>query len=90
MLHPRIQVNIGEPDLAIPLASRGKSSTIPGFQLVAGDYDFHVVILTPSLTLLTELKPHPDGNGGLPNFYKGELLILSSYILLLRFGLIFV
>ena len=79
MLHPRIQVNIGEPDLAIQLASRGKSSIVPaGFQLVAGDHDFHVVNLTPSVTLLTEIKPHPDGNGGLPSFYKGELLIFST------------
>jgi hypothetical protein len=42
-----------------------------GCQLVAGDHDFHVVNLTPSATLLTEIKANSDGDGGLPSFYKG-------------------
>ena len=47
-----------------------------GCDLVAGDNDFHVVNLTPSVTLLTEVKENPDGNGGLPSLYKGVLNIL--------------
>ena len=29
-----------------------------GYQLIAGDHDFHVVNLTPSVTLLTDIKPN--------------------------------
>jgi hypothetical protein len=58
--------------LAIQLAGRGKTSIVPsGYQLVAGDHDFHVVNLTPSVTLLTEVKANLDDNSGLPSFYKG-------------------
>jgi hypothetical protein len=42
---------------------------------VAGDHDFHVVNLTPSVTLVTVVKADPNGNdGGLPSFYKGKLI----------------
>ena len=78
-----IQVNIGEPSLPIQLASRGKSSIVPiGYQLIAGDHDFHVVNLTPSVTLLTDIKPNENEEGGLPSFYKGEWcdLLFNIYI----------
>jgi len=62
-----LQVNIGEPALPIQLAGRGKANIVPvDYNLVAGD--FHVVNLTPSVTLLTEVKPNLDGNGELPSF----------------------
>ena len=48
-----------------------------GYQLVAGDHDFHVVNLTPSVTLLTEVKANPDGTGKLPSLYKGDLATLA-------------
>ena len=68
-----LQVNIGEPSLPIQWAGRGKASIVPvDCNLVAGDHDFHVVNLTPSVTLLTEVKPNPDGNKELPSFYKGD------------------
>ena len=44
-----------------------------GYDVVAEDHDFHVVNLTPSVTLLTHIKENPDGNGGLPSLYKGEI-----------------
>jgi hypothetical protein len=67
-------VSIGDPSLPIQLASRGKASIVPvGYDLVAGDHDFHVVNLIPSVTLLTGIKETPDGNGGLPSLYKGEI-----------------
>jgi len=72
IIYYRLQVNVGEPSLPIQLAARGKASIVPsGFDLVAGDHDFHVVNLTPSVTLLTEVKANPDGSGKLPSFYKG-------------------
>ena len=73
MRFPSLKVNIGEPSLPIQLASTGKPSIVPvGFQMVAGDHDFNVVNLTPSVTLLTEVRPNLDGvNGELPSFYKG-------------------
>jgi len=76
-----IRVNIGEPSLPIQLTSRGKSSIVfVGYQLIAGDHDFHVVNLTPSVTLLTDIKPNENGEGGLPNFYKGKLCDLLFYM----------
>ena len=67
-------INIGEPSLPLQLASRGKPRIVPsGYQLVDGDRDFHVVNLTPSATLLTEVKANPDGTGNLPSLYRGDL-----------------
>ena len=66
--------------MAIQLASRGKSSIVPsGYNLVAGDHDFHVVNLTPSVTLLTEIKSNSNGNGELPSFYKGMYEFTISF-----------
>jgi hypothetical protein len=74
MRFPSLKVNIGEPALPIQSASTGKPSIVVpvGFQMVAGDHDFHVVNLTPSVTLLAEVRPNLDGvYGELPSFYKG-------------------
>ena len=49
-----------------------------GYDLVAGDHDFHVCNLTPSVTLLTDIKAHPDGNGDLPSLYKGDSSRLTA------------
>jgi hypothetical protein len=69
-----MHVSIGEPSLPIQLASRGKASIVPvRLDLVAGDHEFHVVNLTLSVIVLTDMKEIPDGNGGLPSMYKGEL-----------------
>ena len=54
--------------------SRGKASIVPAeHELVARDHDFPLVNLTPSVTLLTDIKENPDGNGGLPSLYKDEI-----------------
>ena len=71
------QVNIGEPSLPIQLAQRGKANIVPsGCELVAGDHDFHVCNLTHSVTLLTDIKAHPDGDGGLPSLYRGKSIVV--------------
>jgi hypothetical protein len=60
--------------IAYPTGNKGKgqhcANTLPN---VACNHDIHVVNLTPSVTLLTEINAIPDGNGELPSFYKGEL-----------------
>ena len=64
-------MNIGEPSLPIQLAQRGKSCIVPSCcELVAGDHDFHVVKLTPNVTLVTKVKANLDGTEELPSFYK--------------------
>jgi hypothetical protein len=69
-------VNIGEPSLSIHIAQRGKSCIVPsGCELVVGDHDFHVVNLTPSVTLVTEVTAKPDGTEELPSFYKCVIAI---------------
>jgi hypothetical protein len=74
MLFHWLHVNIGEPSWPIQLAGiRDKAIIVQaGCNLVAGDHDFHVVNLTPSVTILTEVKPNPDGNGELPSVYKDD------------------
>jgi hypothetical protein len=67
--------------LPIQIASRVKFSIVPvGYDLVDGDQDFHIVNLTPSVTLLTEVKPHSDGNGQLPSLYKDNLPYHFVYV----------
>ena len=55
------------------------------YELVAGDHDFHVVNLTPSVTLLTEVKEYLDG--GLPSLYKGEYILFCVICMHLRFSI---
>ena len=75
----KCKVNIGEPSLPIQLVQRGKANSVPcGLELVAGDHDFHVCNLTPSVTLLTDIKAHPDGDGELPSLYKGYGILINS------------
>ena len=52
-----------------------------GCELVAGDPDFHVVNLTPSDTLVIEVKANPDGTEELPSFCKGVIAIFLTYLL---------
>ena len=51
-----------------------------GYDLVVGDHDFHIVNSTPSVTLLTEVKAHRDGNGQLPSLCKGNLPYYFVYV----------
>ncbi len=77
-----LNINIGEPSLPIQLASREKASIVPSCcELVAGDHDFHVVNLTPSVSLLIEVIENLDD--GLPSLYKGEYILLC--VVYLRF-----
>ena len=41
-----------------------------GCEIVVGDHDFHVVNLTPSVTLLKEVKSDLVGNDDLTSVYK--------------------
>jgi hypothetical protein len=79
-----MQVNVREPSLPIQLASRGKASIVPScYELVVGDHDFHLVNLTRSVTLLTEVKENLDG--GLQSLYKGKYILLCVICVRLRF-----
>ena len=52
-----------------------------GYPLIAGDHDFHVVNLTASATLLTDIKTNENGEGELPTFYRGKMcdLLFNIY-----------
>ncbi len=78
MLCLSTQVNIGEPSLPIQLAQRGKARIVPsGCDLVVGDCDFRVCNLALGVKLLTNIKSHPNANGGLPSLYKGKFIVLQ-------------
>jgi hypothetical protein len=47
-----------------------------GYQLIAGDHDFHVVNLTPSMTLLTDIKPNENSDGSYLASIKVNFAIL--------------
>ena len=50
---------------------RGKKSILPSdTTAVAGDHDFHVLSLTPSVTLAVEIKD--DDGDAAQSYYRGE------------------
>jgi hypothetical protein len=60
----KFKVNNEEPSIPTQLGQKGKADIVPcGFELVAGDHDLHVCNLIPSVTLLTSIKAHLDGDG---------------------------
>ena len=78
-----VQVNVGEPAFPVAFGGRGKRSILPTVvDAVAGDHDFHVVSLTPSVTLAVGVKP--DEGQDMVSYYRGmckrdlELLICFS------------
>ena len=67
------QVNIGEPSCAISFGGRGRKSILPADVVPrAGDHDFHVVSLTPSVTLVVDFDGTESRDLGLTSFYKGQ------------------
>ena len=72
-LYWHVQVNVGEPELAVSFGGRGKKCIIPfDARAIAGDHDFHVVSLTPSVTLAMDVIS--DDSDQLLSYYQGMYL----------------
>jgi hypothetical protein len=75
----KCKVSIGEPSIPIQRAQKGKVSIVHcGFELVAVDHDFHVCNLNPSVKLLTDIKAHLDGDGGLTSLYTCNVILINT------------
>lgn len=64
-----LQVSVGEPHCGICFGGRNRKSLMPtDVTITALDHDFHVVSLTPSVSLLVEVPSDTDAD---PSFYRG-------------------
>ena len=71
-------MNVGEPDCEIEFGGRGRKSIMPtDVNMRALDHNFHVVNLTPSVSLVVEVPTHGDAD---PSFYRGILLIMPNLL----------
>jgi hypothetical protein len=66
----KAKINVGEPHLAVGFGGRGRRSIMPtDVTSIAGDHDFKIVSLTPSVTLRVEVKPDEEEDG--TSYYRG-------------------
>ena len=66
------RVKIGEPDLPVASAERGRQVVVPvGSQLLAADHDFTKFSIIPSVILQTEI---PEEFSGL--WYSGQVMVM--------------
>jgi hypothetical protein len=67
-------------DLAVAFGGRGRRSILPtDVQSIAGDHDFKIVSLTPSVTLWVEVKP--DEGDDMTSYYRGvPVFLLLSFL----------
>ncbi len=68
------KVNVGEPECAISFGGRKRKSVIPvDVHSKSGDYDIHVVSLTPSVTLIVDFdgRSDMDEEKRMIGFYRG-------------------
>ena len=72
--HLPLQVNVGEPECGIAFGGRGRRSLMPAeMDALAGDHDFHVVSLTPSVTLMVDFEGVDAGvDVTTASFYQGQ------------------
>ena len=66
----KAKIQVGEPHLAVGFGGRGRRSILPSdVNAVAGDHDFKIVSLTPSVTLRVDVKP--DEGEDTTSYYRG-------------------
>jgi hypothetical protein len=78
----KAKINVGEPHLAVSFGGRGRCSILPtDVKAVAGDHDFKIVSLTPSVTLRVEVKPDEDEDG--TSYYRGvsRMCLVANIVL---------
>ena len=76
-----VQINVGEPSLAIGFGGRGRPAIVEDeITMAAGDHDFHKVSLTPSVTLVKRIVGY-NGAADTPiserilEFYDGQAFV---------------
>ncbi len=74
LMDDKAKVNVGEPHLAVAFGGRGRCSILPtDVKPIAGDHDFKIVSLTPSVTLRVYVKPDEGEDG--TSYYRCVFLI---------------
>ena len=70
----KAKLNGGDPHLAEAFGGRGRYSILPAdVKAVAGDHDFKIVSLTPSVTLRVHVKSDEGEDG--TSYYRGVFLV---------------
>jgi hypothetical protein len=70
----KTKIHVGEPHLAVGFGGRGRRSILPtDVKAIAGDHDFKIVSLTPSVTLRVDIKP--DEGEDRTSYYRGVFII---------------
>ena len=69
----KAKVGVGEPHLAVSFGGRGRCNVLPtDVKAIAGDHDFKIVNLTPSVTLRVDVQP--DEGEDCTSYYRGEVV----------------
>ena len=78
----KTNVSVEEPHLSVSFSGRGHRSMLPtDMTTVAGDHDFKIVSLTPSVTLSVDVKP--DEEEDCSSYYRGaQERFLDAFMLL--------
>ncbi len=73
----KVKVGVGEPHLAIAFGGRGRRSIFPTYVTsIAGNHDFKIISLTPSVTLRVDASP--DKGEDRTSCYRGGSLSLFN------------
>ncbi len=71
----KAKVSVGETHLAVAFGGRGRRSILPtDVTSIAGDHDFKIVSLTPSVTLRVDVSLD-EGEDGI-SYYRGAYVHL--------------
>ena len=83
-LDDNAKVSVGEPHLAVSFGERGRRSILPtDLTSIAGDHDFKIVSLTPSVTLRVDVSL--DEGEDRTSYYRGRHLNFIELVSLLTF-----
>ncbi len=70
----KAKINVGEPHLAVSFGGRGRCSILPtDAKAIAGDHDFKIVSLSPSVTLRVEVRP--DEGEDCTSYFRGKCIL---------------
>ena len=69
----KAKISVEEPHLAVSFGGRGRCNILlADVKAIAGDHDFKVMSLIPSVTLRVDVKLDEDEDG--TSYYRGEVV----------------
>ena len=83
----KAKISVGEPHLVVSFGGRSQCSILlADVKAIAGDHDFKVVSLTPSVTLRVEVQPDEGEDG--TSYYRGKIAFvpLSCFLHVINYA----